>query len=223
MVVPVRGQVVRRVVGGTHHFHLHFLEYSLGGPLWLAQGVGGLFVHVAGGAGVQQLVDVKIALQFQMRPMEQGVAHGSRHGLRPFFKFFPVRSPTGDVMFRHAVGAHGAPFVVVAIKPGLCDVWKAPIVGDGLRRQMAVVIYERQRVGIVAHHGVEIGRRHARKHLAAAIDLAGEIAGVGEAEIKAWRQPVLTAETPQETLAQLQRAYDSFQARSAGLSWKAAA
>jgi nifR3 family TIM-barrel protein len=76
---------------------------------------------------------------------------------------------------------------------------------------------------IVAHHGVEIGRRHARKHLAAAIDLAGETAGMGEAEIRAWRQPVLTAATPQETLAQLQRAYDSFQARSAGLSWKAAA
>ena len=26
---------------------------------------------------------------------------------------------------------------------------------------------------IVEHHGIEIGRRHARKHLAAAIDVAG--------------------------------------------------
>jgi nifR3 family TIM-barrel protein len=76
---------------------------------------------------------------------------------------------------------------------------------------------------MVDHHGCEIGRRHARKHLAAAIDLAGEMAGLEDAEIRTWRQQVLTAETPPETLTQLQRAYDSFQTRSSGLFRQAAA
>jgi tRNA-dihydrouridine synthase len=76
---------------------------------------------------------------------------------------------------------------------------------------------------MVIHHGIEIGRRHARKHLAAAIEVAGARAGASDEEIKGCRQQVLTAETPQETLVQLQRAYDSFQAQSLGLSWKAAA
>ena len=80
---------------------------------------------------------------------------------------------------------------------------------------------------ILDHHGIEIGRRHARKHLAAGIDVAGEIAGANEAEIKGWRHQVLTAEAPEQTLSLLQRAYDSFQtlfsSRSLGLAWKAAA
>ena len=52
---------------------------------------------------------------------------------------------------------------------------------------------------MVAHHGVEIGRRHARKHLAAAIDVAGECAGACAEAVKSWRSQVLTAETPGET------------------------
>jgi tRNA-dihydrouridine synthase B len=77
------------------------------------------------------------------------------------------------------------------------------------------------------HHGIEIGRRHARKHLAAAIDVAGQNACATEIEVKGWRQQVLTAEAPQQTLSLLQRAYDAFQAlyssRPLGLAWKAAA
>ncbi len=84
---------------------------------------------------------------------------------------------------------------------------------------------------IVDHHGIEIGRRHARKHLAAAIDTAGGTAGANEAEIKVWRHQVLTAEAPQQVLSLLQRAYDSFQTVFLGrplghlsrLGWKAAA
>jgi nifR3 family TIM-barrel protein len=60
---------------------------------------------------------------------------------------------------------------------------------------------------IVEHHGVEIGRRHARKHLAAAIDVASACAGAAQSEIREARQGVLTAESPQETLSLLARAY----------------
>jgi nifR3 family TIM-barrel protein len=65
---------------------------------------------------------------------------------------------------------------------------------------------------MVDHHGIEIGRRHARKHLAAAIDVAGEAAGAAAEAVKHWRSQVLTAETPQETLRLLAAAYEAFEA-----------
>jgi nifR3 family TIM-barrel protein len=68
------------------------------------------------------------------------------------------------------------------------------------------------------HHGVEIGRRHARKHLAAAIDVAGECAGAPVEAIKSWRARVLTAETPDETLRLLALAFENFEALSEGCS-----
>lgn len=69
---------------------------------------------------------------------------------------------------------------------------------------------------MLEHHGSEIGRRHARKHLAAAIDVAVETAGVPETDIKALRQDVLTAQTPQDTLVSLANAYAALQERQAG-------
>ena len=81
--------------------------------------------------------------------------------------------------------------------------------------------------GLLALMGPAHGVRHARKHLAAGIDVAGEIAGANETEIKGWRHQVLTAEAPEQTLSLLRRAYDSFQtlfsSRLLGLAWKAAA
>jgi len=64
-------------------------------------------------------------------------------------------------------------------------------------------------LAMVEHHGLEIGRRHARKHLAAAIDVAGECAGASADQVKAWRAKVLTAETPENTLQLLRCAFDS--------------
>lgn len=79
-----------------------------------------------------------------------------------------------------------------------------------LRNQFAIAsaLY----LEMVSHHGVEIGRRHARKHLAASIDVAGEYAGASGDVVKSWRAQVLTAETPQETLRLLSAAFDAFEA-----------
>jgi nifR3 family TIM-barrel protein len=69
---------------------------------------------------------------------------------------------------------------------------------------------------LVSHHGIEIGRRHARKHLAAAIDVAGEYAGAPADVVKALRGPVLTADTPDETLRLLAAAYAALEAMATG-------
>jgi len=74
--------------------------------------------------------------------------------------------------------------------------------------EIASALYEE----MVDHHGVEIGRRHARKHLAAAIDVAGETAAACADVVKSWRAQVLTADTPQQTLRLLAAAFDAFQA-----------
>lgn len=69
---------------------------------------------------------------------------------------------------------------------------------------------------MLAHHGVTIGRRHARKHLAWALDSAAATAGVSVDLLKNHRARVLTADEPVQTRRLLADAYDDF-------AWRAAA
>jgi nifR3 family TIM-barrel protein len=79
---------------------------------------------------------------------------------------------------------------------------------------------------MLLHHGVDIGRRHARKHLASALDVAAACAGAPAASLKQQREAVLTALGPAETLRNLAIAFEIF--GNAGKSaasgpWRAAA
>lgn len=69
---------------------------------------------------------------------------------------------------------------------------------------------------MIAHHGVRIGRRHARKHLGWALDCAAASAGAAAAVLKHHRSRVLTAEEPAQARGFLAEAYDDF-------AWRAAA
>lgn len=69
---------------------------------------------------------------------------------------------------------------------------------------------------MLTHHGVVIGRRHARKHLGWALDAAAASAGAPAELLKNHRTRVLTAEEPAETRRLLAHAYDDF-------AWRAAA
>ena len=66
------------------------------------------------------------------------------------------------------------------------------------------------------HHGIQIGRRHARKHLAWALDGAAASVGASSDVLKHHRQRVLTAEEPLQARLRLADAYDDF-------AWRAAA
>ena len=68
---------------------------------------------------------------------------------------------------------------------------------------------------MIAHHGVRIGRRHARKHLGWALDCAAATAGASAETLKAHRARVLTAEEPCEAQRLLAEAYDDFAQRIA--------
>jgi nifR3 family TIM-barrel protein len=63
---------------------------------------------------------------------------------------------------------------------------------------------------MVAHHGIEIGRKHARKHLSSALDVAAEHVGASADMLKKHRADVLTADTPDDTLTCLAQAYSVF-------------
>jgi len=69
---------------------------------------------------------------------------------------------------------------------------------------------------MLVHHGLAIGRRHARKHLAWALDSAAATAGVSIDLLKSHRARVLTAEEPAQARRTLAAAYDAF-------AWRAAA
>jgi nifR3 family TIM-barrel protein len=69
---------------------------------------------------------------------------------------------------------------------------------------------------MLTHHGLTIGRRHARKHLAWALDSAAASAGASIDLLKNHRTRVLTAEEPAQTRRLLADAYDAF-------AWRAAA
>ena len=76
-----------------------------------------------------------------------------------------------------------------------------------LAQQLALIaaLYDE----MLAHHGISIGRRHARKHLGWALDAAAETAGAPAMLLKAHRHRVLTAEEPGAVRRHLAEAYDA--------------
>jgi tRNA-dihydrouridine synthase len=63
---------------------------------------------------------------------------------------------------------------------------------------------------MLAHHGIAIGRRHARKHLGWALDAAAAAADAPAEALKAHRQRVLTADEPAAVRRHLAAAFDAF-------------
>jgi len=63
---------------------------------------------------------------------------------------------------------------------------------------------------MLAHHGLDIGLRHARKHLGWALDTAAATAGAPAHLLKACRNRVLTATDPAIVLRRIAEAFDAF-------------
>jgi nifR3 family TIM-barrel protein len=71
---------------------------------------------------------------------------------------------------------------------------------------MITALYEE----MLAHHGLRIGLRHARKHLGWALDAAAASAGIAFDTLKRWRNTVLTSDSPADARRRLAEAYDAF-------------
>src|SRR6202050_2169766 len=71
---------------------------------------------------------------------------------------------------------------------------------------------------MLAHHGIAIGLRHARKHLGWALDTAAATASAPSHLLKAHRNRVLTADDPAIVLHRLAEAFDEL--RDTNAAWR---
>ncbi len=69
---------------------------------------------------------------------------------------------------------------------------------------------------VCSHYGLNIGLRHARKHLGWALEFAASQARAPAERLKAWRQKILTSDDPRHVHRSLGEAFDE-------LAWSAAA
>jgi tRNA-dihydrouridine synthase len=84
----------------------------------------------------------------------------------------------------------------------------APALGEQLA--LASALYGE----ILAHYGLDVGLRHARKHLGWALDAAAATTGAPADVLKTNRQLVLTVTDPAIVLRRLAQAFDLFGARA---------
>ncbi len=107
-----------------------------------------LLPNILGRVGAKQAVaDAQRAIQLQMGPVVERISEGLRNGFRPFLELLPIRGVAGAKAFRHAGRPHGAPLVMVAAEPDLREILESAVGGDFGRRQMAVVVEDRQIAG----------------------------------------------------------------------------
>ena len=88
-------------------------------------------------------MDAEVALQLQVRPLIKRVAQRVGNSSRPGQEFLVRRGISGDVLLRDAVRPHGAPFVVVTLKPDFEEIRKLAIFSDVAGKKMTVVVEDR--------------------------------------------------------------------------------
>ena len=104
----------------------------------------------------QRLVDAERPPQLHRRPVVERVAERLGHRARPGLELVEVRRVPGAVLLRDAVRAHRPPLVVVALEPDLGDRAEAVVGRHQLRREVAVVVDDRQ---VLRRAVVELARR----------------------------------------------------------------
>ena len=99
------------------------------------------------GAFIEELIHAEIALQFEVCPVIKRIAETVRNSGSPSEKFVVGRSVAGAEGFGDTVGAHGAPFVVIAFEPDLEEVAELAIGGDVRGGKMRMEIEDGERSG----------------------------------------------------------------------------
>ena len=94
--------------------------------------------------------------QLHRRPVVERVAERLGHRARPGLELVEVRRVAGAELLRDAVRAHRPPLVVVALEPDLGDRAEAVVRRHQLRREVAVVVDDRQ---VLRRAVVELARR----------------------------------------------------------------
>ena len=106
-------------------------------------------------AGERALI-AEVAPQLKVAPMIKRISDRKGERLRPLLKLLTVGGVAGDEALLHTGRAHQTPFVVVAAEPYPGDIFKAPILVDLLRIEVAVIVDDRKLFG---HIVIEVLRR----------------------------------------------------------------
>jgi nifR3 family TIM-barrel protein len=109
-------------------------------------------------------------------------------------------------------GAQGQPWLPGQIGRQIATGIAEPMPGLADQQTYVRTLYDE----LLKLYGVQIGLRHARKHLGWALDVAARCTGVPAATLADWRTRVLTSEEPAAVHRSLQNAFDDF-------AWRAAA
>src|SRR5690606_3428039 len=99
-----------------------------------------MLVDRLGSGRIEQAIYIKIAFEFQMRPVVKRIAHGVGNRVCPLPKLVKIRCAAGDKLFIDAQRAHGPPLVVIALQPYLRDIFEATVFQDILLRKVTMVI-----------------------------------------------------------------------------------
>ena len=108
-------------------------------------------------------------------------------------------------------GAEGRPWFLGQLARYLQSGIRAPAPPIEQQHALTASLYRE----MLPHHGKEVGRRHARKHLKRALDVAAETAGIACASFHRLRSEVLTLEDPGLVSRRLADAYCALSARAA--------
>ncbi len=102
--------------------------------------------------------------------------------------------------------AQGRPWLPGQFAQYLCDGSRPKDPPLATQFSLIASLYEE----MLAHHGLRIGLRHARKHLGWALDAAAATANIAVETLKRWRSAVLTSESASDARMRLSQAYDAF-------------
>ena len=137
-------KTINWVIGGTDNLNIHLQQQTAGTELRLSEHFPTTVVNLFSSVTVKQgVLNAKWILQFEMRPVIEGVAKSFGHGLCPCLKFLPVGTAAGNQLLFCAVGPHSPPLIVVAIEPYRGKVGKILIRSNLLNWKVAVIIIYR--------------------------------------------------------------------------------
>ncbi len=136
------------IVRGADGLDLARAQDAARGHLRLRQTRVGLLPDRGGGTLVERRGDAEVILQLEMSPVVKRIADQLRDRFGKCEILLVRRRVAGAEALRDAVGPHGPPFIMIAGEPDFSQVGEAMVRCDLRRRQVAVVIENRFRLGI---------------------------------------------------------------------------
>src|SRR5262249_14616222 len=104
-------QILAGIVRGADGADGELAEDLPGGEFTFGKGFRTAIPDGFGGLLVEKIVDVEVALQFEMGAVIERITDGEGNGAGPGYEFFAWGGVASAEFLGDAVGAHGSPFV----------------------------------------------------------------------------------------------------------------